>query len=698
MDHFCRGSWRCALLSITALASCPAVALAGDEQRPPSIESGLIEEERVTLMLVDVLALDEQGHPMPGLQKKDFTVRLNGGRWAIQSLDDLCPAARFASADEPADGTGGREDAPASDATVQRGSHRPDLPPVEPTRFVLYFDFGQLRPDGRERAMTEAKRWVRDVMRPGEEASVLAHAYHNGLKELSPFTSDKEALLAAIEGTDSDAQLLDAFPAALPNRIETCCVKCGQEPGPGNCCTRCCPTGDTLCSGYAYEEFIRSRQSLRALKQFIESLEGVPGRKTLILFQQNVGLAPGRFYSIPVSDHVALLDELGAEATLSRTSIYPAFTGESTPNYFPWIRGFPVNLGANLADFTGGSYSRGTTDVAGLVDGAGRESSCFYRIGILPPETAGDRVFRVRVEVHNRTLPGRYRVRILDELDRWWRRARYVLAHPGQARDVHVTASIVPVRASHGNWDGKVQVGLDVESLFLLPSAKGRTGNWEVGALLVNVDTRKSWEMLGVSELRRPSAVGRSVTILHERLFEGMHPGEYELRAFVRDRTQNVYGSARAEIVLPHPGTGGIAGPPLILTRGRQVLTSLPLREETGESTPSTASAGLLPLGDRAVEAGESLRLLTWICAAPDVPGKVRRSLTLPDGSETVFDKPDFGGPGGCAPLTDSLDTTLLAGGRHSYHLEWSGADGVEPQTAEVSFDVVGGPSVARTR
>ena len=53
---------------------------------------------------------------------------------------------------------------------------------------------------------------------------------------------------------------------------------------------------------------------------------------------------------------------------------------------------------------------------------------------------------------------------------------------------------------------------------------------------------------------RRADFDGRS-TVLHERLFEGLAPGEYELRAFVRDRKADRFGSMRTTIRLADPMT-----------------------------------------------------------------------------------------------------------------------------------------------
>jgi len=420
--------------AIVVVALLAFAAQADERQEAPAIDTGLVESTGIRIMLLDVDATDKKGGPLRGLTAEDFTVLLDGSRREIYSLDNLCRAER-----RPA--KAGKKAAPAIP---------PGADAEEPFRFILYFDFSQLRQDGRVLALAQARRWVREVMRATDEAQVVAYTFQGGLRELSPPTKDRQELLSVLDRADGDVELVDPFPVGLVDRIGLCCVRCGGYRSPPSCCNHCCPTGQNQCDNYAREEFSRSRASLTALKRFIQRLEEAPGRKALLMFQQNATYQPGRFYSLRVGDHVTLLDEVAAEATLSRTAVYPSFTGDPLASGFsPWLHGEVVNLGANLAAFTGGRHNRDARDLAGLVDTAGREARCLYRIGLVAPEKAsGGHVFRVRVRVRGRTLPQEHRVQALDEVDRWWRKARAVLSDPETARDVSVSASIVPLRAS----------------------------------------------------------------------------------------------------------------------------------------------------------------------------------------------------------------------------------------------------------
>ncbi|MEE8412237.1 MAG: hypothetical protein V3S47_07010, partial [Acidobacteriota bacterium] len=162
----CLGVIRCPawprLLSVAAVLvalGCPSASAEEPPRKDPIIDTGLVERSGVSLMLLDVEVRDEEGRPLRGLRKEDFAVYLNGRRWRLVSVDDLCPCS-----DPGLDIASDTEDAgPAG--TVLPPSPAP-LPTPDDARFVIYLDFSQLQPDGRENAVTQTRRWIRDMMQP----------------------------------------------------------------------------------------------------------------------------------------------------------------------------------------------------------------------------------------------------------------------------------------------------------------------------------------------------------------------------------------------------------------------------------------------------------------------------------------------------------------------------------------------------
>ena len=653
------------------------------ERSAPRVRSGLVETTGVSLMLVDVEVTDEQGNPIHGLTRDDFTVLLDGRERSVYSVDDLCSCS--ASAEAATLLTAEEAASVALDRELVVPTERPPAIPAfqDPIHFILYLDYSQLQQDGRVRAGEEARRWIRETMRPGDPVMLAAYASDAGLVVLREFTSDKAALLAALDAAERRVDLNDPFPTLLSNRQDEC--------------ERCCRTAcDCQACRWimAQKEYVHSKHAFEALERLFEMLEPVPGRKSLILFHQNGTLFPARYYGTDrVGDHNLLLDRLASEATLARTAIYPAYSGDGND--------LAVNLGANLADYTGGGYNRGPSDLAALVREAGRRCACIYRLGLVPPGGPRERPYRVTVYVGDRALPHRYRVVNLSDSERWMRSARAVLAAPARARDVALAAAVIPLTADKRGWDVSVQVTFDAEALLQLPRQAQSAGSWEVGALLTDERGRKSWEMLGVSEFKRTGEGKNPSAIRHERRIAGLRPGTYELRAFVRDRWANVYGGARAEIVLPRLRGPAVVGP--VVTRGHSavVRTTLPLLDKAGRTTEPSRAGSIeqvaLPLGDRAVRPGEALEFWSWICpgdAALAISG-VARHVASEDKPLFRFEAPFVSAAGDCTALVDRLDSTPMAAGHYTYQLEWDRDGAGDALQAETDFTVGSRASVA---
>lgn len=666
-----------------------ATPIAGSQERQDNesknskkvtpIETGLVERTGTRRILLDVEVTDRAGKPIRGLTRKDFAVRLDGEAWTLHSVDDLC-ACDDPTADPtpetleaPKDPSIERDRGPTAAAVIESPSAV-----TEPVRFIIYFDFSQLQPDGRGRATAEARRWIRESMQPDDQTMIAAYSSLAGVKVLSPFSSDKTHLESVVTEAYEDRELFDAFPGFRQLRVRNCWDCCKGCHQPCAICRKCF----NICRvDGSQSEYFHGRRALKALRWFLESLEAVPGRKALLLFHQNGALHPTRHYPAPDLDHNALLEQIGAEATLSRTSIFTAYSGGDSEM-------LAQNLGANLADYTGGGFNRASVDLSKLTDRAGRGCACLYRLALQPPDEASTRIYTARVEVRDRTLPYRYRVTYLSDSERWLRKARSVLSDPGAAREIPLVAAIVPSATRGKRWDVKIQVAVELSSLELVPSEGEQISRWEVGALLANDGAEEHWEMLGLSNLHRRGDGDTHVVVLHERVFEGLAPDGYELRAFVRDRWTNTYGGVHSRIDLPHPDRPGILGPWLLRARSRHLRTTLPLlgdESETAEST-GTIAEGNTPVGDRPIEAGATLEFVSWICRGE--PGTVQRFVSQEGRPQFRFEEPATGESGECVWLTDRLETGPLSPGRYTYHLRWEQAPEQVPQFAELVFEI----------
>jgi hypothetical protein len=428
---------------------------------------------------------------------------------------------------------------------------------------VLFFDVSQLDPQGLREATRHAKRWVEETLGTGAEAMVVAHLRSSGVHELCPFVREPGPLIEALERLATGAAGADPFPADYGARLEMC------------------RTGTVSCYHTGRKEYWQSRGSLQALLGFLTRMEDEPGRKMLLLFHRNLTMLPGRSYVAPlgrsgdhvdlVPDLIDLVDEVGAAATAARTEIYPLVVGGGGT----WT----VNLGANVADRSGGAYNRGEQDLYPVLRAAGRGCPCIYRLGLEPPGERS-RVYRVKVVVNGRRLPHRQRAQVLTLEDRWARGAYAVLTNPEDAWKLRVSAGLVPGEREDGELTLTARVALDLADLEPGTREEGAAREWEVGALLAEqreTKTGQVWEMLGYASLPGGDALERPSPVVHERVFEGLRPGRYELRVWVFDRLGGTYGGARTEIELEGAAAARAAPERPAVAEGQRTAT-LPLR------------------------------------------------------------------------------------------------------------------------
>src|SRR5262249_42661885 len=78
----------CPRTLIIVLTLVGAATVQGASEQPKPVP--LTETAGISLTLLDVEVKDEQGRPIKGLKKEDFSVFLGSSEWPIYSVDDFC--------------------------------------------------------------------------------------------------------------------------------------------------------------------------------------------------------------------------------------------------------------------------------------------------------------------------------------------------------------------------------------------------------------------------------------------------------------------------------------------------------------------------------------------------------------------------------------------------------------------------------
>jgi VWFA-related protein len=658
------------------------------------LDLGLHEEAGVSLLSLEVEVVDEQGLPVTGLTMDDFKIFLDGRRWPLVAVDDFCTcqdALEFAqSGQSPAAGTqSGGDDVSAGaglsngpDGTATEGTAEDPAAP-QPRRFVLFIDFSQLQLAGREMADDHARYWLDHAMQPGDLAMLAGYSTMAGLKTLTRFTGNRDDLLAGLATAFSADEFMDPFPEAIRRRRFECqqcmedCILQAKQSGAYIACERGC------CYRQAREEFLQGRRSLDAMDLLLTTLEGIPGRKDLILFNQNGLVYPAQLFraldsleSYDVGDHQTLIKNVAASATASRTAVHTAnlpVRGNLATTASEGAR----DLGTRLADYTGGTTNRAIADLDGVLTRAGREC-CRYRLSIGSPDNPPNRAMRVRVMVQGKRLPGDYRIRFYSPEQRWFRHARAALAAPTESLDPPITITLSPSYLRDDTWVVKLQAAFSLSDLELVPTVSQRIGRWRVGALLHTEDGEESWEMLSMA---RATLEGRGSTRLeavHERRVGSLKPGAYRLRLFVEDVQRGKFSAREIDLELPEEASLSWAepwlyGPEISRRIDRRINLGLPFTSsEPPIPTPvGPPAVGQIPVDSAQVAAGTMLEFSSMLCPRPeDLEDPSTTSLVLRDGVPIArLPAPDLRNRGVCVSISDEVDTSDLSPGDYSYRL-----------------------------
>jgi VWFA-related protein len=422
-----RGAQRLGMALLASLAN-PVRAqepASGTQERKPPVFAR--EVEQVT---VDVVVVDKQGNPAPGLRKEDFSVTDEGQAQTIVSFDVI---------QRP-----GLEGGPSGAGSGSRPRLVTNASgPAERGRlFVLVFDNLHLSPLNAQRAKAAVAAFLDKGVREGDRVSLISTGGGAWWTTRMPEgRSDLLAILKNLDGrrfpesatdrmTDYEAVRISVYQDILvANRVMNRWQRYGSTTRQGMQDTRLRQQGsgvpgaiDLYVESRASEAYLklksRMRVTLAALERALLPLAQNRDRKAVILVSEGFvyDVSQEGFKQVTEAARRAnaslyFVDTRGLEAGLAG---YSAQFG--TPLEERDLMAAVADVSqdgegsAALALDTGGFSVRNTNDFAAGVVRIGRESSSYYLIGFNPGEIPHDGRFRkIAVRVPGKGLTVRAR-------------------------------------------------------------------------------------------------------------------------------------------------------------------------------------------------------------------------------------------------------------------------------------------------
>jgi VWFA-related protein len=238
------------------------IAVSVVAQETPPTDRVFMDSVRVDVVNVEVFVIDKNGNPVYGLQREDFELIVKGQPMEITNF--YGPPLPDAPASEPG---------PVAFEAIE-------VPPP-PRHIVVFVDHTNLMPTRRQEVMDSLRGLIEERIAQGDR--VMITAYDSRVDVLSNFGDEPEVHLAALETivntTASTFQTQSDF-----NRILRCIeVQCNDAEFIRQ-------DIDT----YARELRHRSRIMLAHLGTVVDSMAGLPGRRSLLLVGDGIAVLPGQ--------------------------------------------------------------------------------------------------------------------------------------------------------------------------------------------------------------------------------------------------------------------------------------------------------------------------------------------------------------------------------------------------------------------
>jgi VWFA-related protein len=489
--HFSR------VISIVLVAALTAGPLAAQQKNPPAPETPkLTESIDVRVIGVDVVVTDKKGNSVTGLTKDDFQIFENGTEKPISNFYEI-------------------EGKTAAQAVVVPTPGVPAPPKEEINeqlrrRIILYIDNLSLAPFNRNRVFKQMKEFVKDVMRPGDEAMVAT--YNRSLKIRAPFTRDAVQIQQTLDAIAGESAL------GTTNRNEFKDVTSRINDAE--------TYEDATATARAYAASVEHdlRQSVQSISGLLTTLAGVEGKKILVLTTEGFQIQPGR-EAFTLIDEVArekgwqsssMLEAMGFNAnslieSIARTAnangitIYPIHAGglaagnEGMTADNQQATSYNVTSAAAsntteslqlMAEMTGGLVTARTNNFAGAFKNIQRDLDSYYSIGYRAGTERVDRQRELEVRVKNRNLRVRNRQTFVEKSTFQEMSDRVIanLLYKTKANDLGILVKVDSPVPSNDLFKVPVEIHIPIDNLTLLQQGEAYMGGFSIYVVVGNKD------------------------------------------------------------------------------------------------------------------------------------------------------------------------------------------------------------------
>jgi VWFA-related protein len=487
------------VISIVLAAALTAGPLTAQQQNQPASElPKLTENIDVRVIGIDVVVTDKKGKTVTGLTKDDFQIFENGLEKTISNFYEIEGKAATQVVTVPVPGV-------AATPVPKR-----DIDEQLRRRIILYIDNLSLAPFNRNRVFKQMKDFVKDVMRPGDEAMVAT--YNRSLKVRVPFTRDPVQIQQTLDAIAGESALGTANTSEFKDIMERINDAKTYD--------------EAVADARSYASSVEHdlRQSVESINGLLTTLAGVEGKKALVLTSEGFQIQPGREV-FTLIDEVArdkgwqsssmleamtynsgsLIESIARTANANNITLYTIHAGglaagnEGMSADNRKAISYNVSSAAlsntteslqMMAELTGGLSTTRTNNFAGAFKNIERDLDSYYSLGYRAGTERVDRQRALEVRVKNKNLVVRSRQTFVEKSTFLEMSDRVVanLLYKTKANDLGIRVKVnAPVPADE-LFKVPVEIHIPIDNLTLLQQGEAYLGGFSIYVVVGNKD------------------------------------------------------------------------------------------------------------------------------------------------------------------------------------------------------------------
>lgn len=375
----------------------------------------------VEIVNVDVYVTDNKGNSVTGLTRDDFVIKENGKPIEVANfyaVEDGRPTEESAAS---LAGSGGELDAGVELREIGTA-------PEHRLWLVVYIDNFNIHPLHRRRIFPDLRLFLGKILRDEDQAMVAT--FDRSLEVRQPFTDNSDLLFDALDTIQDDIGHV-----TVRNRERSDTLKRIADARSGS-------RALGAARQYAESQMNDINATTRALREVIDSLAGLPGRKAMLYVTSGVPMRAGEemfhavastydastaYAEIPRHDTSRSFESLGKHANANRVVFYTMdasglrsmqFGGAEYGSFMTsGLRStLESTVQANeqeslrfLADETGGMAIVNRNATLPALDEVGRDLRTYYSLGIQNNHPGEGRYYDLEVEVNRPNVKVRHR-------------------------------------------------------------------------------------------------------------------------------------------------------------------------------------------------------------------------------------------------------------------------------------------------